>query len=546
MSDQETLAHRLASDTYDRQDVLNALRGEKLPKHLGYPLIKLGMIRGILRSPSFATGDAALLHGLPDHPEFTRALNARAIMSDRIPDMDPTNRPQEVPYCIWYPNIASSDTYRELVKNYPQTRYQVARACAVAGYTDLYLDLNDVLPEVAVAEEARAAGSHDIFNHIMQQTVRYRVFNDYSRTLNWESPQAGAHLNGDTCIVSIIESKKQAFRTPADPDDDYILAFLDDDGFKEMMFNITEDQGIAESVSDGDKAPSLTPAELMLDYLTLPLPVDLPAGNKDLLILAAAYYGDIDRYTRLHRSVQLEDEIFAVVRGIYHNPLFALWWERQVNPPVGAAFHMKHWDHIEQVITARHIVNNDISRAIAHRDDKDSLPYLIWYPEQARPATYRALANKVPAMREACVRAEIYADNIVLFDELFALPGVKPTPFLLYEAKKSGANSQYFISAINSRAEGLGISLLPADYGPEVWHEHWKLVSMRDTFIAQTDFHLRRDPSVNMINGEFVEQGAVYNGIKADASDLELYLMAPEAWRPRDELSVEVDYENWP
>jgi hypothetical protein len=66
---------------------------------------------------------------------------------------------------------------------------------------------------------------------------------DYFRAIEPTSPQA-AHLNGDTCVLPIVESQKQAFRPPSDPDE----WFLNDDSFDEMIFNITEDQGITESV----------------------------------------------------------------------------------------------------------------------------------------------------------------------------------------------------------------------------------------------------------------------------------------------------------
>ncbi|KAL6860700.1 hypothetical protein ACO1O0_004734 [Amphichorda felina] len=543
MVDQKTLAQYLGSEEYHREDVLRALRGEKLPGHLGYPLIKLCIIRGILHSASFAEGEAAPLRGLPEHPEFTRALNARAIMSNRIPDMDPTERPEELPYCIWYPTIASEDTYRQLSKKCPQMRYQVARACAVAGYTDLYLKLEDVLPEVAVAEEARAAGSTSIFNHIMAQPVRYKVFDDYYRTINLESPQP-APLNGDTCVLSMVESQKQAFGKPTIPDDDDIFTYFGDDGFKEMMYNITEDQGIAESVPDGD-TPVFSSADLMLDLLTWPLPADLPAGNKDLLILTAAYYGNIDRYTRLRRPKVLEDEIFCVVRGIYHNSLFALWWERQQNPPEGEPFHMPHWQHIERAITARHIMNNDLSRVVDKMDDKDCLPYLIWYPEFAAPETYRALAEKVPAMRGACARAAIYTGDVGLFDELMALPGVVPNPYLAAEAKQS--NNPYFCSALQSRAEDIGVSLLPSSLGAGGEpYEPWKLFSVRGSSVMMKWNGLPRSPSVRMVTGEFLEQEAVYNGTRAETTQLELFLMVPNSWRPQDRYALELDYKDWP
>lgn len=94
----------------------------------------------------------------------------------------------------------------------------------------------------------------------------------------------------------------------------------------------------------------------MLHLLTSPLPADLPAGNKELLIPTAAFYGDIDRHARLRRPKALKQEFFCVIRGIYHNSLFALWWSRQHNAPEDEPFHMPSWDHIQKAITARHIM----------------------------------------------------------------------------------------------------------------------------------------------------------------------------------------------
>ncbi|GIJ92556.1 hypothetical protein Asppvi_001834 [Aspergillus pseudoviridinutans] len=60
-------------------------------------------------------GLATELRGLL--PKFTRVLNARDIMSDKIPDM---SEPDEFPYCIWYPETAKEETYRVLAIRYPQ------------------------------------------------------------------------------------------------------------------------------------------------------------------------------------------------------------------------------------------------------------------------------------------------------------------------------------------------------------------------------------------------------------------------------------------
>lgn len=539
MSDKPSLTERLESDEFVREDILDALHGERLPDHLGYPLIKLCVIRGIRYSLSFAESEAQPLRGLAEHPEFTRAINARTIMSNQIPDMDLATHPEEAPYCIWHPDVASEDTYRKLATRYSQMRYQVARACAVAGYTELYLEL-DVLPEVSVAEEAREAGSDAIFTYIMSQPVRYKVMDDYFRGINLESPQVG-YLNDDTCYLSKVKAQKQAFTKPADPDD-FLTTYAQSLGFDDKkVFNLTEDMGIAESESEAGPWPSSS-RELMLDLVTSPLPADLPAGNKNLLILTAAFYGNIDRYARLRRPRNLEDEVFCVVRGIYHNSLFAIWWSRQQEVKGRhEPFWIRAWGHIQKAITARHIMNNDLSRIIARSDKKSQLPYLIWYPEVASPTTYEALAHRVPEMREACVRACIYANYSGSFDELLLLPGVVPNAFLLTEAARS--SNPHYVSALRSRAEELGRTMSRSELKPS--SDEWKLFSVKDvSFLGRSDC-ISTSIHAGQVFGEFIVQGAAYNGIRAEVDQLELMLMIPESWRP-ERRSVEMDYEEWP
>lgn len=82
----------------------------------------------------------------------------------------------------------------------------------------------------------------------MSQPVRYKVMDDYFRTINPENPQP-ARIDGDTCVFSMLGRQKQRFTTPADPDDDYSVFFVGD-GFDKMMYNITEDQGIAKPVPE--------------------------------------------------------------------------------------------------------------------------------------------------------------------------------------------------------------------------------------------------------------------------------------------------------
>lgn len=100
----------------------------------------------------------------------------------------------------------------------------------------------------------------------------------------------------------------------------------------------------------------------------------------------AAYYGDMDGYTRLRRPLVLRDESFCCVHGIYHNTMFALWWARQEQ---------------SRAKTSRP-VHSRITRAITvadnSKDDHDDLPYLMWYPSIAAESTYRELFHLHPSM----------------------------------------------------------------------------------------------------------------------------------------------------
>lgn len=77
-------------------------------------------------------------------------------MSDEVPSRELMRDTASYLYCIWHPDIASEDTYRKLAAACPNMRYQVGRACAVAGYAQLYREL-DLLPDPCIAEEAREA-----------------------------------------------------------------------------------------------------------------------------------------------------------------------------------------------------------------------------------------------------------------------------------------------------------------------------------------------------------------------------------------------------
>ncbi|GAE00241.1 hypothetical protein AOR_1_482114 [Paecilomyces variotii No. 5] len=170
---------RLIDDKYDAEDCQAAVQGSRIPKTFDEEAHRLCTIHGIRHHYGFAQELRAVA------PEFTRALNARDIMSGVIPTIA---TPDEVPYCIWYP-VVPKETLRALVQRYPDMLYHVARACAVAGYVDLYKEL-DPLPEVHIAEEAGYAsmqnnsnGSQQIYQHILSQPVKFEIMNDYTLLL---------------------------------------------------------------------------------------------------------------------------------------------------------------------------------------------------------------------------------------------------------------------------------------------------------------------------------------------------------------------------
>ncbi|PYI07390.1 hypothetical protein BO78DRAFT_443301 [Aspergillus sclerotiicarbonarius CBS 121057] len=441
-------------------------------------------MRGIRYHPGFAT---ELQCQYDKHGLFTRALNARRIMSNEIPEMSDE---RDTPYCIWYPETATEETYRMLVSRYPHLKYHVGRACAVAGYTDLYRELG-LLPEVHIAEEARDNGNMEIFELIMASAVKYRVMNDYTRTVEIRNPVPctgyGYGLNGDTAVRSFLE-RKQIHAKTEDPDE------------------FTSEEPPAEDVSW---------------LLYTPLPVDLPPMNKDLLILMAAWNGDVDRYVRLRRPVMIQKEFECVIRGIYHNTFFAKWWSLQ-EPLEGFGDNVS----IQSAITARFIMSNDLS----HREPEDqpsaatrqwaesTLPFCIWYPNLASPETYRELARREPELVVSVARACMIANYQAVYQELdFA-----PTRALFREAAQRPGT--FYTDDLNRRAELHGGVVVPTEEYC-LWQE---VIFVELAWLFKTSLSEVSTPD----NGVVLKWMFFVNGVRnADAGSVLLNVCAPEEVR---------------
>jgi hypothetical protein len=113
---------------------------------------------------------------------------------------------------------------------------------------------------------------------------------DFTRTI-FPTPVPG-YLNADTAVQSYLDIKTK-FAKPPDLDKKWSIFDMVDMRDR-GIFDITEDNWIDEFTLE----PPLRDDDVT-HLLYTPLPTNLPTMNKDLLILMAAYYGNIERYACL-------------------------------------------------------------------------------------------------------------------------------------------------------------------------------------------------------------------------------------------------------
>jgi hypothetical protein len=524
MAVREPTTRLLGQTAFSAADCESALRGQTLPEHLGNRVVQLCLVSGIRQHVAFArSAEVAELCRMEGQEMFARARNARLIMSDEVPGLELMRDKASYPYCIWYPDIASEDTYRKVAAAFPDMRYQVGRACAVAGYAQLYREL-DLLPDPCIAEEAReaghaSAGSRQIFEQIMTAPVRYGVMNDYDLTVELDRPKPGAFLNADTAVRATLKGRRR---------------FVDD-FVPWRYFNITEDWGIGQETVELEPA-KLTDEEVAL--LESPLPVNLPTMQKDLLILASAYEGNLDRYARLRRPGRsVEYELHCLVPGIYRSTAMALWLGRKpdIMEVVAAAWDEDEVTALRRAIHARHVMNNDIHRLLDADPPvpDDELPYWIWYPTIPSPYTLCKLAEARPAMRPQCARACIAGGHRWAYTKIMDMPdaneGQVPLaadPFLIREAE-SGPDHDFFVPDMERRRQERGLK------PQRVHHDRWK---------SSIPWRLG-DTSSTALYGFLVDSGScvvhegqdwgMWEGLGAELGRVRLHLSSPPEERAR-------------
>ncbi|KAK3196833.1 hypothetical protein K4F52_000177 [Lecanicillium sp. MT-2017a] len=440
----------------------DAMSGEGVALRLDHPVSRAATIRGIRSHIEYAQSPeiTALCSSALCNPDFARARNARLIMSNIIPtpeelglesDDDSLDDPEHtrVPYCIWHPEFATEDTYRALAARYPGMRYRVGRACAAAGMDRLYTEL-DLLPDVSIAEEARESltpGGKAIHRQIMSTPYRYAIMDDYRRSTNIANPPYPAYLNGDTNVRRMLS------RYP------HPSLLLDHESYNNPNFDplpcITETQYIRRDYDDKDIEVQLCDDEVELLYT--PLPQDLPTVNKTLLIHMAAYHGDIDRYSRLVRRplYMSEMEFLCIVRGIYHQPMFARFWSTQLDKDTQLAQRVGETKRkeIQRAICARRIMSND-RQEFEHGWNPDKpAPFLIWWPQKPHPFTLLDMFDRAPSMRETALVASIMCD----YEENFRCMDFPPTNTIYLAARRSG--NPIYLEIVIKRAQDAGIDV---------------------------------------------------------------------------------------
>lgn len=130
--------------------------------------------------------------------------------------------------------------------------------------------------------------------------------------------------------------------------------------------------------------------------LYTPLPFDILALRKDLLIQMASYGGNVDQIFRLMRPRSMGlTEFTCIRRGIYNNIMFARWWADQAETSaervkIRRYSHTALLGNINEAINASRLMIHDIS---SFTDDTPYKAYLILWSPKPQEAYLSSLAQ---------------------------------------------------------------------------------------------------------------------------------------------------------
>lgn len=356
------------------------------------------VVHGVYHDYSFALwcDDIA---SLSSNAIIKAAINACRIMNDDL------NIDGPLPYCIWYPRLASQHTYRTLYSLHPHMKYSIARACVIANYVELYDEMN-LLPEVNIMLEAYDANNMYMYNSIMSSCVKYYVMDDYNR--RYVKPIVTNHNLNDTCTISMIRQLPQICYD----DEDLRIRYNNNIVRNSIYFDIMADGCICSPADyrwyndsvNGDlfNEDSITLYKLLVSQHICYMFIHV---NKDVVVLHSAYHGSIDKYSIIRRPTYIPKEVDCLIHGIYYDYKFALWCRD----------NLKLTSSMEAAINARLIMSNDMNIT-------NVLPYCIWSPNLPSENTCRSLVSMYPSMKyhvgRVCLIAgyELYSELDIVDD----------------------------------------------------------------------------------------------------------------------------------
>lgn len=162
----------------------------------------LCIIHGIYHSKEFALWCKDNL--FEREYSIPQAVSSRMIMDDDLSFV------HEDIYCIWYPKLASEETYRQLYRMNKSFAYQIARACAVGNYVELIKELN-IKPEMSVLFEAYNCKSIEVYEYMHNKAlesgiITYQMQDEYAMIcLTREEKYTGVMAS---CCMTVLMMKE--------------------------------------------------------------------------------------------------------------------------------------------------------------------------------------------------------------------------------------------------------------------------------------------------------------------------------------------------
>jgi hypothetical protein len=213
------------------------------------------------------------------------------------------------------------------------------------------------------------------------------------------------------------------------------------------------------------------------------------------------------------------------VRGIYHNTLYARWWEGELQS--GAARN-NSWDvipYVRAAISARYLMENNMHHLLAH---DDYLPFQIWYPHPPDEMTLRELLALRPQMKHPVAHACMAGGYRTLWDEL----DIQPDKALREHARD--CPNTYFRDEIERRIAAHQASARGSD-GSNVKAWSSPPTDPRAQAFAGFQFEGSADVVVEGLTSRVVDtdwRAGPYDGLAVEAQMVALYVCAPE-WLKR-------------